>query len=57
MKIEKKDWMDWLHKVRATSMEKRKREKLTLAQYLKSVEGKERPPMEKIDRRLKKGKP
>ena len=35
--------MDWLHKVRATAMEQRKRQKRSLPQYLKRVEGKERP--------------
>lgn len=40
MKIEGKEWMDWLHKSRAAVERRRKESKQTLAQYLKSVEDK-----------------
>lgn len=40
MKIERKEWMDWLHKSRADSTRRRKESKQTLTQYLRSVEDK-----------------
>ena len=40
MKIEGKEWMDWLHKSRADNTRRRKESKQTLAQYLRSVEDK-----------------
>ncbi len=38
MKIEGREWMDWLHKSRADTERRRKANKETLAQYLRSVE-------------------
>ena len=39
MKIEGREWMDWLHKSRADTERRRKGSKQTLAQYLRRVEG------------------
>ena len=49
MKIRGKDWIDWLHQVRAEAKERRKSQGQSLAEYLKVVEGKaERPKGEEI---------
>ena len=39
MKIKGKEWMNWLHQVREETLEQRKRERRTLSQHLKAVEG------------------
>ena len=39
MKIKGRDWMDWLHQTREETLEQRKRERRTLSQHLKAVEG------------------
>jgi hypothetical protein len=40
MKIEGKDWMDWLHQVRQESQKQRKSSRRSLATHLRTVEGK-----------------
>ena len=42
MKIKGKDWMDWLHQVRADAKQQRKSKGQSLARYLRVVEGKAR---------------
>jgi len=44
MKIKGKDWMDWLHQVREETLEQRKRERLSLSQHLRTIEGREGRP-------------
>jgi len=44
MKIKGKDWMDWLHQIRADTKQQRKSKGQSLAQYLRVVEGKARQP-------------
>lgn len=57
MKIKGMDWMDWLHHVREEALERRKKDRRTLSQYLKSVEKQAVPTEEKAGVGLrKKGK-
>ena len=44
MKIKGKDWMDWLHQIRADAKQQRKSKGQSLAQYLRVVEGKAKQP-------------
>jgi 3-hydroxyisobutyrate dehydrogenase-like beta-hydroxyacid dehydrogenase len=37
MKNEKLDWMDWLHKMRAEEEERRRREGISMAEWLRRV--------------------
>lgn len=67
MKIEGMDWMEWLHKMRAKEEEKRQREGISLAEWLRRVNEEadvamadvrehEQPPVARDAPRPKRGK-